>query len=234
MKKRLRIALTVLSTAALLGTGAISSAQAETVTSSQADQLSQFWTAHDVPQATQRVLLAKIESGKVIDALKSDHVAVSEVTADRGGLRETTSTYKDGSIGIASVELPAVVNGVAVAADGPVTGVSRCSLSTYSGVASYSNCLVGYTATGKSFNFNANFTLVTGASNDYIRDKGTSGTVSCVTYCTTPAFQTWKANEDSGGKAYLTYATEWNLAGTTSSTLFLTLVVGGNTYSAHA
>ncbi len=99
-------------------------------------------------------LVAKLESGQLLDSMRSTSEPV-ETKTNIGSIGiETIATFADGSIVVSSVESPKLSDGKSGLSPQAITG---CSLSSSGGYASYSNCRV-YSSNGTiSVSFYANY-----------------------------------------------------------------------------
>lgn len=185
----------------------------------------------------------------IIAGLKEGRLPLSSVPGARpvtsrvqpsGAFVETVTTFADGSISVASVQvLPgdvvdpsaAVLAITLPSTKGTVAGtITGCSVTTGSGYSTRTGCLVkGSTVTVDNW-FYATYTYVQGAHNDYITSTYNAG-ASCGFSCSIPSRSNFVANETAYTTAGATFRGSWANPFTTATT-YLTLTVGNNTSSA--
>ncbi len=112
-----------------------------------------FFAEYGVDPDTQDALIASMESGDMIDALKAGQEPVSSTTQIRDGFEETVLTYADGSVGVTALEIPQP----APTTDVSARAISGCTVNSGAGWASSSNCKVSHSAAYATLSFYANY-----------------------------------------------------------------------------
>jgi hypothetical protein len=231
--------------AILLSAGTVASASAST----QAPN-SELDTAHAIGFLQHYGVSATVREG-IVEGLKEGRLPLSDVPGSRpvsarvqqsGAFVETVSTFADGSITVASVQvLPGEVVDPSAAvlqvalpstkgASASSASITGCSVTSGSGYSTRTGCLVKGSGALVDNWFYATYTYVQGANNDYISKTYNAG-ASCGWSCSIPS----KSNEQLKETAYLnagvTYRGTWSSPVSTATT-YLTLNVGDNTSSA--
>lgn len=120
---------------------------------SPADQakLHAYWDRYGISAKTQRTLLAKIESGQVLDS-DNGSSPVSESTTTSGDTTTTIDTFADGSIAVIGVGpvAPAATGGVHTDS----VGSASCHVTSYSGPTTYYACAVSGSTSTLSLAYN--------------------------------------------------------------------------------
>ncbi|GAA4967284.1 hypothetical protein GCM10025331_70020 [Actinoplanes utahensis] len=100
-------------------------------------QLRAFFDQYEVSDAVQDSLIAKMDSADRWLSLTANTKPVSERVQVSGGMKETVSTYADGSIAVSGTQIPQPEGQGGVSAQ----SVSGCATSSTAYSATYSNCL---------------------------------------------------------------------------------------------
>ncbi len=180
-----------------------------------------FFTEYGVDSDTQDALVASMEAGDLIDALKSGQEPVSSQTQIKDGFEETVLTYADGSVGVTAMEIPqpAPTTGVSARA------ISGCTVHSGAGWASSTNCKVSHTAAYASLSFYANYQqTASGGSISNIRDSSISATFGSVS---DKSLKLIRANSTSSQPAVATLHGYWS-SGTLAEDLYLSLRVNAS------
>ncbi len=180
-----------------------------------------FFTEYGVDVDTQDALIASMESGDLIDALKSGEEPVSSTTQIQDGFEETILTYADGSVGVTALEIPRPA---------PTTGastraISGCTVHSGAGWASSTNCKVSHTAAYASLSFYANYQqTASGGSISNPRDGVINTTIGSVSNKTLKLI---RANSTSSQPAVATLHGYWS-TGSVTEDLYLSLRVNSS------
>lgn len=194
----------------------------------QYDDLVAFWTENGVSPKTQADLLVRLENGVLPDSLKGGQEPVKSKTSIVGNETITVYTYADGSVTTGFSEIPRAVRGKP--GQPSAYAVTGCAVSSWTGVSYYTNCRVGGNNGTTTLGFYANFTK-SYAGYDSIQNYW-GVVVQCAPgTCSTPYLNGVKLSENSAGRAYVIYSTQYNAGPWATTTYSLTLFVGKNTYS---
>ncbi|MDZ8276526.1 hypothetical protein R2Q81_11290 [Microbacterium aquimaris] len=182
--------------------------------------VSDFLDTHGVEEATRDTLVAKLESGELLDSQNGSE-PVSTSTTTTGGYEVTISTYADGSVSESRVELPTSAETPGLVTPFGVTGCSGTATSRQ-------GCLVDRWDGVIRQSFRADFTYVT---NGYDRIDSVysstynvyGATSSSVTY-----FGISKKYENASGPARAEYRVSAQLPVFGAASYLLGLRVGAS------
>lgn len=177
-----------------------------------------FFAEYGVDADTQNALIASMESGDVIDALKAGEEPLSSTTQIRDGFEETVLTYADGSVGVTALEIPQP----APTTDVSTRAISGCTVNSGPGWASSSNCKVSHSAAYASLSFYANYQqTASGGSISNLRDEAISASFGSVS---NKSLKLIRAKSTSSQPAVATLHGHWS-SGSVAEDLYLSLRV---------
>ncbi|MGW2095963.1 hypothetical protein [Promicromonospora sukumoe] len=206
------------------------------------DSTREFWRAAEVSPQVQRRLEAGLREGKLPESMSSGSVPVETVSTRQDGNLVDTAVFADGSVsrtvvqeepgafdpsavGISAEEFSAMAN-----YDG---SIKNCRISNGTGFARREDCAVsGSNGGGIKLGFIADYTLVQGAYNDKITARHTAYQQCNGAVCDAPEWNRWIKEESASRSAMISMTSRWEVAGVSSGTAELRLVVGRNAASA--
>lgn len=192
--------------------------------------LHEFWDQYGVDRSVQDDLIRKLEAGEVHDSDLGSVDPVEVRTIFSGDFIQEVNVFPDGSILVTGRQLGNKLSkGDDLLPPGlDATSLRGCRVSSGSGYSTFQNCTVfGSTATVQAF-FVANYTIAQGQYNDSISWHGAPGQQCAGAVCDTPYFAHGNAKESSARPASATYFFRWTIAGSTSATGQISLIVGNN------
>jgi hypothetical protein len=216
-------------------------AAAATVVLQSIDDTRKFWRAAEVSPQVQRRLEAGLHDGRLPESMLSGSEPVETVSTRQDGNRVDTAIFSDGSgsrtvvqeeagafdpsaVGISEDEFSAMAsyNG----------SIKNCKIFSGSGFARREDCAVsGSNGGGIKLGFIADYTLVQGAYNDKITARHTAYQQCNGAVCDAPVWNRWIKEESASRSALVSMTSRWEVAGVSSGTAELRLVVGKNVTS---
>ncbi|WP_416393828.1 MULTISPECIES: hypothetical protein [unclassified Curtobacterium] len=167
MNRTKQIAIATAVTGTLLA-GVFSAAPATAATTSGQDQtaLREWFTSQGIPATTQDALVAKLDSGKLLDSMSGSVKPVSTTTTQNATELVSRSVYPDGSVAVTSLETPS--SNSASAAPGARSlqpeQITGCKESNGGGYVVESNCKVEIATGPYDLWFNATYERYTGGA----------------------------------------------------------------------
>lgn len=200
----------------------------------------QFWDVAGVPLSAQRRLEAGLRAGELPESMTRGSIPVATETTRQDGNRVETAVFSDGSVYRTLVqEAPGVFDDSALGIpddefstmanyDGTIRS---CDSHSGAGFVVREDCAVkGSNGGGITLGFIASYMLIQGTYNDEIMSRHSAYQQCNGAVCDAPTWNRWVKKESrSGGRALVSMTSRWEVAGVSSGTAELRLVVGANT-----
>lgn len=199
-----------------------------------------FWDAAGVASSVQRRLEAGLRAGDLPESMTSGSVPVRTTATRQDGNRVETATFSDGSVyrtlvqeasGVfddSALGLPKDKVSTMASYDGTIRS---CENHSGAGFAVREDCAIkGSNGGGITLGFIASYMLVQGTYNDEIMSRHSAYQQCNGAVCDAPTWNRWVKKESrSDGRALVSMTSRWEVAGVSSGTAELKLVVGANT-----
>lgn len=167
-------------------------------------EVTEVWTENGVALSTQQALIAKMESGEVLDANLGGQPVSQQETDDIGEVK-IVSTYADGSISVTRLEKPSEDVGGATN-----RGVQGCSVSSNPQATYYRGCSANGWFTAVVLSFFVDYDAYQSSTQIM---KRWAPTVQCAAVnCTTPTFEDIRFTGTNSAPAQVNLVTTWSAA----------------------
>jgi hypothetical protein len=163
MNRTKQIAIATAVTGTLLA-GVFSAVPANAATSSGQDQtaLRDWFTSQGVSNATQDALIAKLDSGKLLDSMSGAVKPDTTTTTQTATALVNRSVYPDGSVAVTSLETPTKTGTAAGARSLQPQQITGCKESNGGGYVVETNCKVEIASGPYDLWFSATYERYTG------------------------------------------------------------------------
>ncbi|MBB5844911.1 hypothetical protein HD599_003234 [Conyzicola lurida] len=180
----------------------------------------EWYLAHGVDEDVAASLVAKFNSGELLDSMKADSVPVDIATVTTADEEITTSTFADGSVSVVALETPKP-------ADPNARGIGTCSsITSGTGYTNYTNCDIWGSNAYLELHFRADYTR-SGGTNGSIARVGSPYQYATGGTATTPQLSITRSFSSAAGPATAQGVSQYSSSATTF-TAYLYLKVAAN------